>query len=99
MKRLWEDKDKKGLDSTQIDNRYLLNIIKFISSGGGDLSFISEDKIDDIYDEALVRGLKPKQKRSELKMAYRNKRNSYQSAIEDEILNSIYEEEYRYGSD
>lgn len=94
----WEDVNYNKLSKQQVDDRYLLNIICFIARGKGRLSFLNEDKIDDIYDEAILRGLKPKYTRSECKMAYRGKSDEFEEAFHSAMMKEI-EQEFWHGQD
>lgn len=81
----WIDKQDKKYKSNDVTDRHLLNIINYIAKGGGYLYFLSERVIDDIYDEALLRGLKPAYRRSELKSKYDERIADYELALEEEV--------------
>lgn len=84
-KTFWIDKYHKKYKPSEIADTHLLNIIQHIFKGGGYLSFLSHDAIDDIYDEALIRGLKPKYRRSELKAIYDERMADYEYALMEEV--------------
>lgn len=69
----WIDKNNKKHSREDVTDNHLLNIIDHLAKGGGWMHFLNEDKIDDIYDEALARKLVPRKTRSECKSAYRNR--------------------------
>lgn len=52
---VWADREGNEYTLSQIDNRYLKNIINFISKGGGDAYFMTEAKVVDLYYEAIRR--------------------------------------------
>lgn len=54
----WMDINRKSYYMEQISDEYLLNIIKFVSKGGGYLNFLTEKKIRNLFREADIRGLK-----------------------------------------
>lgn len=88
MKKVfWIDENNNKYKSDEISDEYLLIIIKYISMGGGYLFFLNERVIDDIYDEALIRGLKPKTERSELKNKYNERKADYYYTLIESLNN------------
>lgn len=81
----WIDKERKKYYAKDVTNRHLLNIIKYIAKGGGYLSFLSYNVINDIYDEAIMRGLRPNCTRSELLKAYDIRISDYECAMEQDF--------------
>lgn len=55
---VWEDINGNFYTLQDIDDRYLLNILRFIRKGGGYIDFLDEDKIKKLYEEARKRKLK-----------------------------------------
>lgn len=53
----WVDKNYNTLAMDEIDDRYLLVIIRFMSNGGGHISFLTQDKVEALFGEADRRGL------------------------------------------
>lgn len=93
-KPFWIDKEDRKYKANEISDSHLINIINYIAKGGGYLFFLSERVIDDIYDEAITRGLKPKFRRSELKAKYDERMADYEYAL----VESVYQEHW-YGQD
>lgn len=84
-KIFWIDKYDKKYKSSDVSDRHLLNIINYITKGGGYLFFLNHQVIDDIYDEAIIRGLKPKHRRSELKDKYDERMSEYEYALLESV--------------
>lgn len=55
---VWEDIHCKQYTLQDLDDRYLANIVKFIAKGGGSISFLDENKIKKLHQEAVARGIK-----------------------------------------
>ncbi|MGV4321181.1 hypothetical protein [Bacillus mojavensis] len=53
----WVDRDYKYYQMEEISDRYLLNILKFMCRGGGYTSFLSHERIENLFKEADRRGL------------------------------------------
>lgn len=53
----WVDRDYKYYRMDEISDRYLLNILKFLCRGGGYLSFLSQERIVNLFRESDRRGL------------------------------------------
>lgn len=72
----WLHKFEKWLDENplpDIDDRYLLNILNFISKGGGYTELMTEKNIELLFNEANKRKLKHKHALKQLKEAFREK--------------------------
>lgn len=54
----WIDKDKREYRMRDIQDSHLLNILRFICRGNGDPSFVTDDRIRALFDEADRRKLK-----------------------------------------
>lgn len=54
---VWQDINGNKYELEDIDNRYLLNILRFIQKGGGNISFLDDRKIKKLYNEAIKRKL------------------------------------------
>ena len=55
--QVWKDKTGKLYTLKDIDDRYLLNIIRFLGNGGGHHMYLDEKKIKKIYKEAIKRNI------------------------------------------
>ena len=55
---VWKDIKGNKYELKDIDDKYLLNILKFIKNGGGYVSFLDDEKIEKLYEEAIIRKLK-----------------------------------------
>lgn len=66
---VWADVNGKCYTINDIDDRYLLNILKFIARGGGYTDFLNNDRIKKIYYEAKKRNIKHKFSLAELQGA------------------------------
>lgn len=71
--KVWCDKNYKTYTLKEIDDRYLLNILKFISNGGGYTEFMSEKTITLLFNEAKKRGIKHNYELEQLISAYYQK--------------------------
>lgn len=63
---VWCDRDYNYYTLEEIDDKYLLNILKFLSNGGGYSSKLSEEKIRKLFNEAKKRKLKCNYKLNDL---------------------------------
>jgi hypothetical protein len=70
---VWVDINGKEDAIEEIDDRYLLNILKFISRGGGYTCFMSDEIITKLYKEADRRKLKHSLKLKDLTIAFHTK--------------------------
>jgi len=66
---VWADINGKCYTIDEIDDRYLLNILKFIARGGGYTDFLDDDRIKKLYYEAKKRKIKHGLKLAELQSA------------------------------
>ena len=57
-KVIWVDRQGNHLVTDEISDRYLINILKFVSSGRGHLWFLDENIIDSLFKEADKRNIK-----------------------------------------
>ena len=55
---VWEDIEGNFYALQDIDDRYLYNILRFISRGGGYVDFLDDEKITALYNEAKKRKIK-----------------------------------------
>lgn len=53
----WIDRNGRRYWMSEIDDRYLLNIINSLKSWTGDKHFVTDEKIEDLCEEAFKRGL------------------------------------------
>lgn len=72
---VWCDINGKKYILQEIDDRYLLNILKFIARGGGYTDFLSEEKIKKLYNEATRRNIKHNLKLKDLLNEFYDKLN------------------------
>lgn len=70
---VWVDINGKEYSIEEINDRYLLNILKFISRGGGYTYFMSDEMITKLYKEANRRKLKHSLKLKDLIIAFHTK--------------------------
>jgi hypothetical protein len=80
---VWYDCNFKGYTLQDIDDRYLLNILNFISRGGGHADLMSENNIKKLFNEANKRKLKHNHTLEQLKEAYRDKLSYECQVVED----------------
>lgn len=59
MKTAWIDINTREYKLCNITDSHLLNILNFITRGGGYDSFMSVEVIERLYNEAIKRELKP----------------------------------------
>lgn len=57
-KTAWVDREGNRLEMEQISDRHLMNILMFLENGGGYTSFLNPQKVENLFIEADVRGLK-----------------------------------------
>ena len=55
---VWCDINKNEYELKDIDDRYLFNILRFISNGGGYTEFLDDTKIEKLFNEAKKRNIK-----------------------------------------
>lgn len=79
---VWCDVNNNKYTLKEIDDRYLLNILRFISRGGGYKDFLDEGKIRKLYNEANRRKIKHNLKLVDLISAYYEK-VYYESIYDD----------------
>lgn len=53
----WMNVNYQEFKMHEIDDRYLLNILSFLCRGGGYTDFLTDDKIEALFEEAKKRGL------------------------------------------
>lgn len=53
----WVDRNGRKYWKTEIDDRYLANIAKAMLRGIGDPNFLSDQHIEEIYEECFNRGI------------------------------------------
>ena len=70
---VWEDINGNFYAIDDIDNRYLFNILRFISNGGGYVDFLDDDKIAKLFNEANKRKIKHSFTLQQLKNAFHDK--------------------------
>lgn len=97
MGYFWEGKDK-NYTKDEVTDSHLLNIINFIANGKGYLHFLNHKVIHDIYDEAIIRGLKPNYTRSNLLNSYDERLSDYEYEFEMQIISEL-EHEFWHGQD
>lgn len=71
---VWCDRNYNYYTLEDIDDRYLLNILKFISNGGGYVYNINANNIRSLYEEASRRNLKHNYDLRDLLLAYYQKK-------------------------
>ena len=70
---VWQDVNGNKYELKDIDDKYLLNILRFIKNGGGYIAFLDDEKIEKLYNEAIRRKLKIKYKLKMLIDAFHEK--------------------------
>lgn len=55
---VWMNVEQKRFMMNEIDDAYLLKILEFMCHGGGFMHFLTESKINALFDEAEKRGIK-----------------------------------------
>lgn len=80
---IWYDCNFKAYTLQDIDDRYLLNILNFISRGGGHIYLMTEKNIELLFNEANRRKLKHNHTLEQLKEAYRYKLSYENQVVED----------------
>lgn len=70
---VWYDVNYNAYTLQDIDDRYLLNILNFISKGGGYTELMTEKNIEKLFKEANRRKLKHNHTLKQLKEAFREK--------------------------
>ena len=80
--KVWCDINGNEYTLEEIDNKYLFNILRFISNGGGYVDFLDDSKIEKLYNEANRRKINHKFKLEDLINAFHEKL-SYECQIED----------------
>ena len=80
---VWYDVNLKAYTLQDIDDRYLLNILNFISRGGGYTDLMTEKNIELLFNEANKRKLKHKHTLKQLKEAFREKLSYECQVVED----------------
>lgn len=79
---VWQDINYRKYKLQEIDDRYLYNILKFISNGGGNIEFLDDAKIETLFNEAQKRKIKHNFTLEQLISAF-HERLSYECLIED----------------
>lgn len=54
---VWMSVEKKTFKLDEIDDAYLLKILEFMCHGGGFMHFLTDTKIEALFEEAEKRGL------------------------------------------
>lgn len=70
---VWCDRNHRYWTLKEIDDRYLLNILRFISNGGGYTEAMNEKNITALFKEANKRKLKHNLKLKDLIIAFHTK--------------------------
>ena len=80
----WIDKNGREYYKSEIDDKYLLNIVKSVLNGYYNSERIHEEEIDNIFEECYNRGL------MSLEEAHENSQEAREKIYDDDYENDLY---------